>query len=157
MAAVAVCLLRRRFRRAMRYAASVAIIYVSTYVRPVASGELFAPPFTEHAAIAALYRQNPSEFHVAAPRGAQAPSEFHIDAPHGAPSAHREVVRETLLAIGLAAADPLELQQRDFAVAREVGVLAMDPEFGPRTSSMRASGARRSSRSRPRASSPPSA
>ena len=40
----------------------------------------------------------------------------------------REVVRETLLAIGLDAADPLKLQ-RDFVVMREVGALAMDPEF----------------------------
>ena len=40
----------------------------------------------------------------------------------------REVVRETLLAIGLDAGDPLKLQ-RDFVVMREVGALAMDPEF----------------------------
>ena len=40
----------------------------------------------------------------------------------------REVVRETLLAIGLDVADPLKLQ-RDFVVMREVGALAMDPEF----------------------------
>ena len=40
----------------------------------------------------------------------------------------REVVRETLLAIGLDVADPLKLQ-RDFVVLREVGALAMDPEF----------------------------
>ena len=40
----------------------------------------------------------------------------------------REVVRETLLAIGLDPADPLKLQ-RDFVVMREVGALAMDPEF----------------------------
>ena len=40
----------------------------------------------------------------------------------------REVVRETLLAIGLDAADPLKLQ-RDFVVMREVSALAMDPEF----------------------------
>ena len=40
----------------------------------------------------------------------------------------REVVRETLLAIGLDVADPLALQ-RDFVVLREVGALAMDPEF----------------------------
>jgi len=68
----------------------------------------------------------------------------------------REVVRETLLAIGLDVADPLKLQ-RDFVVMREVGALAMDPESGPRTSSIRASGARRPSGSRRRASSPPSA
>jgi len=43
------------------------------------------------------------------------------------------------------------------ATRREVGALAMDPESGPRTSSIRASGARRPSGSRPRASSPPSA
>ena len=40
----------------------------------------------------------------------------------------REVVRETLLAIGLDAGNPLKLQ-RDFVVLREVGALAMDPEF----------------------------
>jgi hypothetical protein len=51
-------------------------------------------------------------------------------------------VRETLLAIGLDVADPLKAQ-RDFVVMREVGALAMDPEFGPKTSSIRASGAKR--------------
>ena len=40
----------------------------------------------------------------------------------------REVVRETLLAIGLDVADPVKLQ-RDFVVMREVGALAMDAEF----------------------------
>ena len=40
----------------------------------------------------------------------------------------REVVRETLLAIGLDVADPVKLQ-RDFVIMREVGALAMDPEF----------------------------
>src|ERR1700692_4503237 len=40
----------------------------------------------------------------------------------------REVVRETLLAIGLDAGNPLKLQ-RDFAVMREAGALAMDPDF----------------------------
>jgi len=70
-----------------------------------------------------------------------------------AQAAGREVVRETLLAIGLDVADPVKLQ-RDFVVMREVGALAMDPEFAPRTSSIRASDARPSSRSRPRASSP---
>jgi hypothetical protein len=40
----------------------------------------------------------------------------------------REVVRETLLAIGLDVADPVKLQ-RDFVVMREVGAFAMDSEF----------------------------
>ena len=43
----------------------------------------------------------------------------------------REVMRETLLAIGLGAARPLELR-RDFAVMREVGAPAMDRELGSR-------------------------
>jgi hypothetical protein len=40
----------------------------------------------------------------------------------------RAVVREILLAIGLDVADPVKLQ-RDFMIMREVGALAMDPEF----------------------------
>jgi hypothetical protein len=40
----------------------------------------------------------------------------------------REIVRETLLAIGIDVTDPLAAQ-RDFAVMREIGQLAMDPEF----------------------------
>ncbi len=40
----------------------------------------------------------------------------------------REIVRETLLAIGIDVDDPLTAQ-RDFAIMRSVGKLAMDPEF----------------------------
>lgn len=45
-----------------------------------------------------------------------------------AESAAREAVRETLLIVGLDVTEPLSAQ-RDFAVMREVGRLAMDPEF----------------------------
>ena len=40
----------------------------------------------------------------------------------------RAIVRETLLAIGIDVDDPIAAQ-RDFAVMRSVGKLAMDPEF----------------------------
>lgn len=45
-----------------------------------------------------------------------------------AEAAGRAIVRETLLAIGIDVDDPLRAQ-RDFAVMRSVGKLAMDPEF----------------------------
>ena len=45
-----------------------------------------------------------------------------------AEAAGRAIVRETLLAIGIDVDDPIAAQ-RDFAVMRSVGKLAMDPEF----------------------------
>jgi hypothetical protein len=45
-----------------------------------------------------------------------------------AEAAGRAIVRETLLAIGIDVDDPISAQ-RDFAVMRSVGQLAMDPEF----------------------------
>ncbi len=45
-----------------------------------------------------------------------------------AEAAGRAIVRETLLTIGIDVDDPLGAQ-RDFAIIRAVGKLAMDPEF----------------------------